>query len=137
MNNPREDNLIFEAYQQLNEWGEDLDPANKAIDVLKYRLQELEGQGPRMIAKDIHGVVDHILHMGKAVSPEEVEQVLRSQVRDMSGLGVPFNDQGRQEQPMFDDETIKQIMTPKSDRYDDGSQRARSAWEPQVPPTAG
>ena len=108
MDNER--NLIWEAYSQVNEWGGDLDPANKAIDVLKYRLQELEGQSPRMIAKDIHVVVDSILHMGKAVSPEEVEQVLRSQVRDMSGLGGPFNDEGRQEQPMFDDETIRMVV---------------------------
>ena len=129
MDNER--NLIWEAYSQVNEWGGDLDPANKAIDVLKYRLQELEGQSPRMIAKDIHGVVDSILHMGKAVSPEEVEQVLRSQVRDMSGLGGPFNDEGRQEQPMFDDETIRMIMTPKSDKHSDGSDRMRHAWKPQ------
>ena len=137
MNDPREDNLIFEAYQQLNEWGEDLDEANNPLDALKHRIAEMEGQNPRVTARYAREVVDQILHMGKAVSAEEVEQVLRSHIQDVSGLGGPFNDQGRQERPLFDEELIKFIMTPFEDKHDDGSQRARSAWEPQVPPTAG
>ena len=73
MNEKRSDNLIFEAYQQINEWGEDLDPANNPLDALKYRIAEMEGQNPRVTARYAREVVDEILHMGKAVSAEEVE----------------------------------------------------------------
>ena len=130
MNEKRSDNLIFEAYQQINEWGGDLDPANNPLDALKHRIADNKGQNPRVTARYAREVVDQILHMGKAVSAEKVEQVLRSQIQDVSGLGGPFNAQGRQERPLFDEELIKYIMTPFEDKHDDGSDRGRTAWEP-------
>ena len=127
--NKKENDLIAEAYQQINEWGEDLDPANNPLDALKYRIAEMEGQNPRVTARYAREVVDEILHMGKAVSAEEVEAVLRTEIRSAAGLGGEFNAQGRQERPLFDEELIKYIMTPFEDKHDDGSERHRSSWK--------
>ena len=83
--NKKENDLIVEAYQQINEWGGDLDPANNPLDALKYRIAEMEGQNPRVTARYAREVVDQILHMGKAVSAEEVEAVLARKLERVCG----------------------------------------------------
>tara|TARA_Y100000310_G_scaffold344569_1_gene458022 strand:+ start:1482 stop:1877 length:396 start_codon:yes stop_codon:yes gene_type:complete len=128
MNNKHEDNLIFETYQQLYEWGGDLDPANNPLDALKYRIQEMEGQNPRVTARYAREVVDEILHMGKAVSAEEVEAVLRAQKAHERSADPRTGEWGYA--PLFDDELIQYIMTPFEDKHDDGSERFRSSWAP-------
>lgn len=125
--NKKENDLIVEAYQQINEWGGDLDPANNPLDALKYRIAEMEGQNPRVTARYAREVVDQILHMGKAVSAEEVEAVLRAQ-KAHEKSGDPRT--GKWDYaPLFNDELVQYIMTPFEDKHDDGSERFRSSWK--------